>query len=1069
GDLDLNAISIDLEKLTIGVPIKTPSDLSSYNLDLGGMSVTSHLPDITIEGGFLKNETVDPVEYDGTLSIQAAVWGIMALGSFASVDGHPSMFIYGALNGPIGGPEFFFLTGLAFGFGYNHKLNMPAMDQVHNFPLVKSVVDPPAEAEGVEEMLTAIARYIPPELGEYWVAAGVKWTSFELLDGFALLTLQFGQEVELGVLGVLSLELPKPVGEIKAYVNVELDMEVIFQPDAGVLQASAVLSENAYIIDKDCKLTGGFAYYQWFKGEHNGEFVVTLGGYHPHFFIPSYYPRVSRLGINWPVSDKIDISGGAYFALTPSCVMAGVHMHLAYASDSLKAWLDAKADFLIFWKPFHYDIELSVNIGASYTISVGWTKTYTLSMNVDVHIWGPKFAGKAKINWTVISFSISFGADTQPNTTQLIDWDTFQQSFLPLQDDNTDNHETPTPILQLAMVEHTATQGSNSVVKINYNAGVSNTFEDLTDQAEYWIVEPSTFSFNTTTAIPASQLSFVKGPNTVTNTPFGLKPLGSLTLENEASDHQLGILKWDHSSNAFKPFNFSNWQIRATTKKAPEALWGTVNNGAETPSSNTVADINNGLSAVSPPATSYVGPAAFSLVGFYDNQNSAYTLPLRAGRIESTTLPYAGALNTIANTLNDATVSANRSKLLSDIETLGATANQDDALADLATEVSNFFQGSPMLTGTGPRRLPRASRRLRQLRERVKLAPSQAVSLPPQTSTSSLQAGPQLISSSIHYQRAHAGSTHATHHALAHQRSKGSQLILRAHSDHPRTRVEDIRVRPGQTHTWSLGQHQGMKLRYQGRIGLRAIAFDRHRRVIWQQLFFPGKIRTIQLPEEAQELVLHGLSRMLHQTDIRGWHQDHVLRTVHPQTLIGKGVLIHPQHPHRIGKRQFSRDRGMASGHEVIQKNTQMRSDGSKVPGFITTRFAAQVKTVYLLGQSIDQPNQLAHFADHFDCRVIYQNENGEKHAESLHLVALGVQKKYMWGQFHLPGSAVQSEDFLVWVQPKPTFTLHGIAGAHDDRFGWTARHLTNLISSVSHFAIHDDPKDARVQLIAES
>ena len=46
----------------------------------------------------------------------------------------------------------------------------------------------------------------------------------------------------------------------------------------------------------ECRLTGGFAFYTWFSGDHEGDFVVTLGGYQQKFKRPSHYPVVPRLG-----------------------------------------------------------------------------------------------------------------------------------------------------------------------------------------------------------------------------------------------------------------------------------------------------------------------------------------------------------------------------------------------------------------------------------------------------------------------------------------------------------------------------------------------------------------------------------------------------------------------------------------------------------------------------------------------------------------------------------------------------------------------------------------------------
>ena len=57
-------------------------------------------------------------------------------------------------------------------------------------------------------------------------------------------------------------------------------------------------------------------------GPHAGEFVLTMGGFHPDFHRDGY-PQVPRLGFRWQVSDYISIKGENYFALTSEALMAG--------------------------------------------------------------------------------------------------------------------------------------------------------------------------------------------------------------------------------------------------------------------------------------------------------------------------------------------------------------------------------------------------------------------------------------------------------------------------------------------------------------------------------------------------------------------------------------------------------------------------------------------------------------------------------------------------------------------------------------------------------------------------
>ena len=147
------------------------------------------------------------------------------------------------------------------------------------------------------------------------------------------------------------MTLPPPPSNEKTFAYIELDLEAVLKPAVGFFGLTALLSPNSYVLDPACHLTGGFALYSWFKdapqpGPLSGDVVVTLGGYHPAFKPPSWYPTVPRLGLQWNIPEaNLQIHGGVYFALVPSCVMGGGDLQVVYQDGSLRAWLRAWATF----------------------------------------------------------------------------------------------------------------------------------------------------------------------------------------------------------------------------------------------------------------------------------------------------------------------------------------------------------------------------------------------------------------------------------------------------------------------------------------------------------------------------------------------------------------------------------------------------------------------------------------------------------------------------------------------------------------------------------------------------
>ena len=54
------------------------------------------------------------------------------------------------------------------------------------------------------------ATYFPMEPGTFWFAAGLSFNSFALVDGIAVIAVQFGDGFEFNLLGLARMALPRP-------------------------------------------------------------------------------------------------------------------------------------------------------------------------------------------------------------------------------------------------------------------------------------------------------------------------------------------------------------------------------------------------------------------------------------------------------------------------------------------------------------------------------------------------------------------------------------------------------------------------------------------------------------------------------------------------------------------------------------------------------------------------------------------------------------------------------------------------------------------------------------------
>ena len=427
----LTAAVDDLQLTYVVSPTANVFDPAFWSVDVAGFAINADMAGITLAGGLRKFGDGDSVEYVGMLMARFAVYGLSVYGGYGTgmLDGtrFASFFAFGAINGPIGGPPAFFVTGIGGGLGINRGLTFPAdLSTFDQFPFIKAL-DPAAQpaADPMVE-LASLRTYFPMRSGEFWFAAGISFTSFALVDGVAVVSVAIGDGLEIALLGLARMALPRPQFPL---VSIELGLIARFSTSEGVLWIQAQLTDNSWILHESVRLTGGFAFVTWFGGPNAGQFVLTLGGYHPSFKRDGY-PIVPRLGFQWSVSGSITVKGEAYFALTSEAVMAGGA--LTASADFGAAWATVKfgADGIVYFDPFRYDVTVYARISAGVTIDT-WLGdiSFSLSKGANIHVLGPEFHGTVSFDVGPVGITVSFGDSNQSGDTY-IGWTDFVRKYL---------------------------------------------------------------------------------------------------------------------------------------------------------------------------------------------------------------------------------------------------------------------------------------------------------------------------------------------------------------------------------------------------------------------------------------------------------------------------------------------------------------------------------------------------------------------------------------------------------------------------------------------------------------
>jgi hypothetical protein len=423
-----------VDELGVTIPFKSLMHPGDWTLDLKGLALSFQTPGITIAGALLKNDSGGTIEYDGMLLIEITEFGLVAVGAYSkpkdAQGDYTSVFIFAGLFIIIGIPPVIEVEAIGVGVGYNRELIIPDdINAIPSFILVAALDDGGALANDPMGELMQIRDSIPAKRGSLWFAVGLHGTTFVIVHVTAIVYIALDRGVEIGLLGVARLAIPT---DDTALVSIELALKARYSSAEGILSIQAQLTSNSYLFDQDCQLTGGFAYFMWFP---QGQFVITIGGYNPHFVKPTQFPDVPRLGFRWALPIGANIKGEAYFALTNTCIMAGGRLELTYGISCAYIWFTAYADFLISWDPFYYEIDLGVSVGATFSIHICFfgdciNIDVTISLGATLTIEGPPLHGSATVDLAICSITVGFGDNANPRPPYITDFNVFAVKYL---------------------------------------------------------------------------------------------------------------------------------------------------------------------------------------------------------------------------------------------------------------------------------------------------------------------------------------------------------------------------------------------------------------------------------------------------------------------------------------------------------------------------------------------------------------------------------------------------------------------------------------------------------------
>ncbi|HEX3685587.1 MAG TPA: DUF6603 domain-containing protein [Bryobacteraceae bacterium] len=725
--LAFGPLTLDLTGLGIGSP------LTSFkpSFFLQGLGLAYNNPPLTVAGALinLAPPGADYIEFEGGLIVGTGSFQVQVFGYYGTKSGFTSLFIYGGLSYPFGGPPAFFVTGVALGFGYNSNLRLPTITEVHSFPFVQVLptsTTPKPDIFGKNPTPTAVLQvitgskppWVAPVKDNLWFAAGITFTSFSLVNSQALLIVLISSGGDpnspnapglvISLIGTSRAVFPQRVPGVPnapIYANIELNLLVVFAPQQGRFSLEAQLAASSFLLDKACVLTGGFAFFVWFGPNPNaGDFVLSLGGYNSGFKPPAHYPVVPRVGFHWSLDSSISISGGTYFAFTPAAMMVGGALNATYRSGNLKAWFDAHADVIVRWKPFWFEASIGISIGASYKVNLLLTSfTVSIELGCDLELWGPPTGGSVRVKWVVISFTIRFGS-SKTSGQQIKSWTDVQEMLPNTGSNKKDNILNLTPSAGILPGGTAPGPATPTVAGFQPATRLPRPEQDppSADPQPPWLIRAGEFAFNTASPIPATTAT-VGATYRFQGDTFNVYPL---KWKNVTATHAVTIK--DSAGNDIS----SSFEASQVRNNVPASLWGSPPEDAkgrpQVPAANKLTVPNQTVGVfvqVKPPSTgNTAGPIDVAANLAYNNLN----LPDAVVPISSSAQPKGDipvnskvTIATIADPhtgIASANITSVRNAIFSALQAVRyAPDTSNDPMSKFASQVGCAFATDPLL------------------------------------------------------------------------------------------------------------------------------------------------------------------------------------------------------------------------------------------------------------------------------------------------------------------------------------------------------------------------------------
>lgn len=373
--LSLGPLDVQADQIGIALSVVPKSDGNLGPLDLGlafkppGSLALGVASDVVQGRGMIQ---LDPLkqQYSGGLTLKVrhtidiAVIGILNARLPSNRPGFSLLLIVTAQFPPIQLGLGFTLNGVGGLLGINRTAAVDVLRAGLRNGMLDTVLFPPDPLANVPALLGSLGALFPVAEGRYVFGPMVRlgWGAPTILTLDLAVVIELPDPVRLIILGRLLACLPDADNPL---VVIRMDAVGVIDFGRGTLALDATLYDSrilSFAVSGDMALRLAWG--------DKPDFILSVGGFHPHFAAPAGMPRLGRLALTLVDAEKDGLVARvrleSYLALTSNTVQFGARVDAYFKALGVELYGFLSFDALLQTAPLALEVELAAAVALAF-------------------------------------------------------------------------------------------------------------------------------------------------------------------------------------------------------------------------------------------------------------------------------------------------------------------------------------------------------------------------------------------------------------------------------------------------------------------------------------------------------------------------------------------------------------------------------------------------------------------------------------------------------------------------------------------------------------------------------